>query len=113
MSFAEAKARMRRVVHDTMRVDATYQDATMLAPVGLRVRFHTRRVSAFGGMGDGYAEVVENADRIVFDKDELASLGICPVKGAIVSLTTDAICVRLATRDEDTGPVEEIWAVTR
>lgn len=113
MSFAQAKARMRRIVHDTMAVDATYQDATMIAAVGLRVRFHTRRVSAIGGMGDGYAEVVENAERIVFDADELAALGVTLVKGGLVTLTDDGYVLRLVTLDEATGPVEQIWTAVR
>ena len=113
MSFAQAKARMRRVVHDTMRVAATYQDVNMLEAVGLRVRFHTRRVSPLGDLGGGYAEVIENTDRVVFDTEELATLGLCPQKGAIVVLTDTNIVMRLTTRDETTGPIEEIWAVAR
>jgi hypothetical protein len=113
MSFAQAKARMRRVVHDTMAVDATYLDATMVAAVGLRVRFHTRRVSAIGGMGDGYAEVIENAERIVFDVEELTAAGVTPIKGGIVTLTDDGFCLRLVTLDEATGPVEQIWTAVR
>ena len=113
MSFAQAKARMRRVVHDTMAVDATYQDATMVAAVGLRVRFHTRRVSAIGGMGDGYTEVIENAERIVFDAEELAAAGVTPIKGGIVTLTDDGFALRLVTLDEATGPIEQIWTAVR
>lgn len=113
MSFAQAKARMRRIVHDTMRIAATYQDACMLQPVGLRVRFHTKRIMPFGDMGDGYAEVIENNDRVVFDLEELATLGVTPMKGAIVVLTDDNIVCRLTTKDEKTGPIEEIWAVAR
>ena len=113
MSFAQAKARMRRVVHDTMRVAATYKDAQMLVPVDLRVRFHTKRLTPFGDIGDGYAEVIENTDRVVFDTEELAALSLTPAKGAIVTLTDDGIVLRLTTKDPTTGPVEEIWAVAR
>lgn len=113
MSFAQAKARMRRVVHDTMGVAATYQDACMLAPLDLRVRFHTKRLSPLGDIGEGYAEVIENTDRIVFDAEQLAALGLVPSKGGIVVLKDDGLVVRLATKDEKTGPIEEIWTVVR
>lgn len=113
MSFAQAKARMRRIVHNTMRVEATYQDACMLEAVGLRVRFHTKRLSPFGDIGEGYAEVIENADRVVFDTEELTMLGIVPSKGGIVVLKDDGFVLRLATKDEKTGPIEEIWTVVR
>lgn len=114
MSFAQLKQELRRAVHDGFAVDATYQDSSMLAPVSLRVRWHTKGARPFGDIGgEGYAEVIENEDRVVFDVDDLAAKGICPSRGALVSFAVYGICVKLNMRDDKTGPVSEAWTVTR
>lgn len=111
--FAQLKRQLRRVVHDKMAVDATYQTPSMFAAVSLSVRFHTRRAAPFGDIGDGFAQVIENTDRIVFDTEELAVKGIKPCRGAQVRLIEYGICVTLETRDPTTGPIEEIWMFSR
>lgn len=113
MSFAQLKQELRRAVHDGFAVAATYQDSSMLNPVSLRARWHTRGARPFGDLGDGYAEVIENVDRVVFDTEELATKKITPCKGAAVSFLDYGICVKLNTRDDKTGPVVEAWTVTR
>lgn len=114
MSFAQLKRDLRRAVHDGFAVDATYQDSTMLEPVSLRARWHTKGARPFGDLGgEGFAEIIENEDRVVFDVDDLTVKGICPVRGAVVSFADYGICVKLNMRGDKTGPVSEEWTVTR
>ncbi len=113
MSFAQLKQELRRAVHDGFAVSATYQDASMLTPASLRARWHTKGGRPFGDLGDGYAEIIENVDRVVFDTEELVTKGITPCKGAVVSFPDYGICVKLSTRDDKTGPIVEAWTVTR
>jgi hypothetical protein len=114
MTFAQIKRDLRRLVHDTFAVSATYQDASMLHPVDLRVRLHTRRASPFGDMeGAGFAEVIENVDRVVFDKDELSAKGLTPCPKGVVSFPDYGMCVRLDVREPSDGPIREAWRVVR
>jgi hypothetical protein len=114
MSFAQLKREVRRAVHDAFAVDATYQDASMLYPVQLRVRYHSRVANPFGDLeGAGYAEIIENAERVVFDLEELAAKAITPCKGAKITLVEYGFCATLNTRDTKTGPVNEAWTITR
>ncbi len=81
--------------------------------VSLSVRFHTRRLAPFGDIGDGFAQVIENSDRLVFDTEELTTKGIVPTRGATVVFPEFGITATLDTRDPTTGPIEEIWTFSR
>ena len=112
--FAQLKQQMREVVHATFAVDALYATANMLDPVSLSVRLHTKRLNPFGDLGgDGYAVVIENADRAVFSKSALNAASIVPESGASLSFTEYGTCFTLGTRDPDTGPEEEVWTLVR
>jgi hypothetical protein len=114
-SFAQLKLDARRAVRDTFAVEATYQDDTMIEPVSLRVRYHTRRTAPFADLeGQGFTEVVENIDRVIFDAEALAALPVVPCRGAVVSFPDYAgVCVYLDARAPYDGPVTEAWTVTR
>jgi hypothetical protein len=62
--FAAAKSALRRVVHDTLGVDALYQDDSMSDPVAITARWHNK-IDRFGDPeSQGYAEIVQGIDRI-------------------------------------------------
>ncbi len=113
MSFAEIKAAARRAVHDAFAIAATYQDAVVTTPVDLLVRYHTRMVRPFGDDGSGYAEVIENIDRVVFDTEALAALGITPIRTGVVTFPDYGITVKLDVRDPTSGPIAQAWTVVR
>lgn len=115
-AFGEAKRRMRADVHKTFAVSARYRDATMGVPVDITVRWHSR----FGEFGDlaeqHYAEMVDNVDRLIFDRLELLTLGITPRQGATVVITEagwDNATLVLQIADAKVGPTENIWQVAR
>jgi hypothetical protein len=113
-SFAQLKGSVRAAVHDTFAVSARYRDETLIEPVQMRVRLHTRnRPLVDSDVPEGYAVMVEQSDRVVFAKDELAALGVTPIRGAELVFTDYGVTVFLDRRDPDTGPVEEVWIVTR
>lgn len=122
--WAKLKASTRRLVHDVFKVNALYQDAFMSEPIAVTVRWHNKIGVVGQETNDGYAEVIEGVDRLVFNRDELMSLArfmdnrkpLVPVKGGKVKLTdplfNGAILV-LDTKEPTTGPVDEVWNVTR
>ncbi len=113
-TFAQLKQEMRAVVHATFAVDALYSTDDMLAPAPLSVRFHTKKINPFGDLGgDGYAVVIENADRAIFDVAELATNAITPEAGATIDFTEYGLTFTLGVRDPTTGPGEEIWTIVR
>ena len=107
---------MRRDLHDTFAITASYQDSTLLEPVDVNIRWHSR-YETFGNLSEqGYAEIVDNVDRIVFDIDELVTLELTPRVGGLVTITEDgwgdAVLV-LRLSDPRIGPVENVWQVGR
>jgi hypothetical protein len=107
---------MRQVVHSTFAVDAVYaapgEDAA--PPVSLSVRFHTKRLNPFGDIGgEGYAVVIENADRAIFDIDELTAKAVTPEIGGAINFTEYGLVFTLGVRDPNAGPAEQIWTLVR
>ena len=115
-TWAEVKAYARRVVHETFARAATYAAPCSIdSPVVVNVRWHPAgaRVGDLGS--DGYAVMMVAEDRVVFDRDELATLGIAPERLGQVVITdeTPNLVLILDSQFEDSGPVAETWKVTR
>ncbi len=115
-AWADIKIAARRVTHQTFGRAATYAAPGSVGdPVALTVRWHAAgaRVGDLGS--DGYAEMVTTRDRVVFDLEELATLGVTPERGGVVTITDEAppLAVELDTQNEPTGPVADVWLVTR
>lgn len=123
-NWASLKASTRRAVHDTFKVNALYQDAFMSQPLAVSVRWHNKIGVVGQDTNDGYAEVIEGVDRLIFNREELQRLAhvtdnnqpLYPTKGGKVKLTdplfNGAVLV-LDTKEPTTGPVDEVWNVTR
>ncbi len=111
--WADIKEAARRTVHETFRRAATYADPCSIDdPVDCHVRWHSAgaRIGDLGG-SMGYAELVAQADTIVFDRDELALLGVTPQRNGIVAVA--GMQFRLDTKSEKDGPVTETWTAAR
>lgn len=115
-NWLDVKAQARGIVHETFRVAATYQDANLIDPVPLHVRWHNR-IARFGDLdSQGYAQVLEGIERLIFSRDELATLGVSLHYQGVVSLSDaryQGAQFWLDSREPTVGPVEEIWEVTR
>lgn len=118
-NFAAVKAKMRRDVHASLSISATYQFGAS-TPEAVSVRWHNK-ISRFGDMMEaGYAEVVEGIERICFMKDEVSKLllekGVSVERGGVVTITAEGFDnARLILHDQEpiVGPVEIWWQVAR
>jgi hypothetical protein len=109
-SFSEAKAEARRAVHDTFAVPAMYSDAVVTTPVEVHVRFHSRRATEVLLPGEGLAEVLEATPRVLFDKAEMANLGLTAMRnGQLVFAVYDNLTVVLDVEEKYDGPIYTAW----
>jgi hypothetical protein len=113
--FAALKAQARRAVHDTLAVDAVYEDAHLPEPVGLRVRWHNK-ISRFGDIENiGYSEIIEGINRVIFDREELNEKGIMLRRGGRVTLTApqyEGAVLVLDSQEPHSGPINLTWLVS-
>lgn len=126
MSFdwSSIKASTRRAVHKTFKVRALYQDQYMKEPIPVSVRWHNKIGVIGQETNQGYAEVIEGVDRVIFNREELESIKsitesgnpLVPIKGGRIQLV-DALynnaTLVLDSREPIVGPVDEVWNVTR
>lgn len=111
-SFANAKKLVRRVVHDTLAVPALYQDAVMSTPADIRARWHSKIERTGDLEGEGWAQVIEGVDRIIFNSTDARTLNL--KRGGTVTFPAyNNATFILDTREEVDGPDEEIWLVSR
>lgn len=107
--FAALKAKTRRVVHNTLAVEAFYQDDSMSAPQPIRARWHNK-VDRFGDLMDqGYAEVVQGVDRVVLFPTDYPTLNF--VRGGVVTFPSYRRAFRLEILEPSDGPYRAVWQV--
>lgn len=114
--FASAKLAARRTVHETFGVQAFYTDASMIAPVETRARWHSRISKPYGDLyaGAGFSETIEGIDRIVLIPDALDGTPITLVRGGRFTFTNiPGATFVLDHRDPTLGPPTEAWTVTK
>lgn len=107
MGWQDIKAQARSVVHATFCVPATYYPPGSDDGVAVTVRRHT--VTAVGGDLDreGYAEQIEDVNRIVFDTQQATP----EYKGKLVLTNGDLLYLEVAERQD--GSRYQVWNVTR
>lgn len=111
--FAAAKTLVRQTVHDTLAVQAFFKDSLTNTSTEITARWHTRLVSQGGVDGVG-ATVMEGVDQVVFDRAQLADLGLAPKRGDSVTFPKYELPeLFLDVRKPYDGPVDEAWLVTR
>jgi hypothetical protein len=114
--FAAAKARVHRIVHDTLAVDATYEDDVVTVPVPLRVRWHDKLAATGDLNGDGYPVSIDTIDRVFFDVAELVVKNVTITRGGIVKFTAGyfaGLVLVIDTRDPKSDAAREIWHASR
>jgi hypothetical protein len=110
------KGTARRAVHDVFAVAAIH---TPSEPNGVqkacRVRWHIRGQRLLGDLqGQGYGEVISDADRLVFNTEQLATAGITLKRGdrlTIPALNNSTFV--LSVLDPTDGPITQTWEVER
>ncbi|WOK01454.1 hypothetical protein [Pseudomonas phage UF_RH7] len=113
--FSEALGKMRRVVHDTLSLPATYQDHTLADPVPLRIRWHTKLNLTGDLENNGYAQFIEGIESIIFDRTELALKNITIRERGKVTITAPNFSgqvIMIGPKDPLYGPIEEVYKVS-
>lgn len=116
-SFAKAKSLVRRTVHKTFGVPAFYKDSSLSTPVAISARWHNK-IERMGDLDNqGYAEIIQGIDRVLFDATEARTVGVKRLGEVsfpeLAATPTSAIpTFILNTRETETGPDREIWLVS-
>lgn len=106
-SFATAKSRLRRVVHNALAVDATYVDDSMSEPVEIKARWHNK-IDRFGDpLEQGYAEIVQGVDRIGFIPEDYP--GMTFKKGGVVAFPDYGNAFSLQVLEPSDGVLTRWW----
>jgi len=109
--FREAKAAMRQSVHDALAVTATYLDSTMAEAADITARWHERG-QVVGDLGNqGFAQIIENYNVLIFDRAALETAGVVLRRGGIVTFEEEGLAFQLDTARPIDGPVEVAWNV--
>ena len=114
--FAAAKARTRRIVHDTLAIAAEYDDADLVVPVPLRVRWHYKQTVVGDLETQGFPQSIDTINKVIFDRAELTVKGVTISRGGRLKITADGFgnaVLAIDTQDAMAGPTEEIWYVGR
>ena len=116
-SFSKAKSLVRRTVHKTFGVPAFYKDSSLSTPVAISARWHNK-IERMGDLeNQGYAEIIQGIDRVLFDATEARTVGVKRLGEVsfpeLAATPTSAIpTFILNTRETETGPDREIWLVS-
>lgn len=117
LSFAKIKAKARRDVHASLSVAATYQSYSLDKVVkGIRVRWHNKMAMVGDIDNNGYANMLEGIERIIFERAELERHGIELQEGDTIIITDEGFMnaqLILKVREPIVGPFEVIWQVAR
>lgn len=117
-NHAAQKARSRRIVHTTMAVSGLYAFGVD-APRAVTVRWHNK-ITVHGDLQhEGYAQILEGVDRLIFNIEELAApsdggAALQLQRGGIITLPDyQNAAFELDTEQPVDGPIEQIWSVAR
>ncbi len=109
--YRETKMQMRQSVHDALAVAATYLDVTMTEAADITVRWHERGQIVGDLGGQGFAQITDNYNVLIFDRVALAEAGVVLRRGGVVTLTEEGLAFQLDTARQIDGPVEVLWNV--
>lgn len=112
--FAAAKLRTRQIVHKTLAVSALYSDDAGITNTPITVRWHNK-LSVHGDLErEGYAQIIEGIDRLIFNSDELAAIPLTLARGGVVTIPQyQGAQFQLDTSAPTDGPLDLIWNVAR
>jgi hypothetical protein len=108
--FAALKAQTRQTVNDFLAVDGfLYTNDEGPDGTPLSVRWHDK-INRFGNNDNmGWAERVEGIDRLIFNKPELATLGLKLSRNMEIWIESASKTFALEFAEPEDGPIEEIW----
>lgn len=109
------KSQARRVLHDTLSIPVIYKHEPMVKHEDLNVRIHSK-ISRFGDLLDhGWAEYIENVNRIIFNREQLGEKQLILKSGGVVTSDFKDIIIKwkLIASEPLEGPVEVIWQVSQ
>ena len=114
MSFLDIKARTRRQAHATFAVPCLL--TTGGGSYALTARLHGRQVVGGDIESEGYSVTIEGVFRVVFNREELATVGVHPRRGDKAVFINyigpgQDMALELDARDEYDGPITEKWSV--
>jgi len=111
------KGTARRIVHDYFAVEAIHEVGGVNGQRrAVKVRWHVRGNKLLGDLqGQGYGEVIAAVDRMVFNTEQLALVGITKLQRGdritIPSLNNTTFV--LDAMDPSDGPITQTWEVQR
>jgi hypothetical protein len=116
VSFLDIKAMTRRQVHATFAVPCVL--TTGDGSFSVTARLHGKQMVGGDIESQGYSVTIEGVFRVVFNREELAILGVKPARGDRVTFADyigpgQDITVELDARDEYDGPIDEKWSVAQ
>lgn len=118
MSLVDLKAQARAALHGAMAVPASYSydgdtfpTAEQLdAGLKLTARWHMKMKISGERSSDDVA-FLEGVNRLIFNADELAALGLTLEQNGEVTIPGYAKTLRLDQREDDDGPANVYWSV--
>jgi hypothetical protein len=123
--FAQVKIDMRRAVHTSLAVAVVYTapDGTVTQATtdddgnvlpGFTCRYHNKVNVSLGNLENtGYPTTLEGVDKLVFSTDEIAALGVTPVRNGTVFFPDYGMTFSLDNQAPSDGPINVYWNVTR
>lgn len=110
-SFADAKARLRRAVHDTLAVDALYTDSSVndFEPVCIKARYHNKLELSGDPNNEGFAQMLQGIDRIVLIPSDYP--GLTFKRGDTIEFPAYALTFMLGETEPSDGPLRQVWHV--
>lgn len=119
--ISEYKTLAREALHGAMSEPASYTapglggavtpDADQIADgLSLKVRWHNK-LKIVGERGPDDVGIIEGINRLVFNSDNLAELGLTLARLAIVTIPGLGKTLRLDSLEEPDGPLNVYWGV--
>lgn len=119
MSLSEIKAQARAALHGAMAEPASYSfgggdpvpsPEQLEAGLSLTVRWHTK-MRIVGERNSTDTGLIEGVNRLIFNTDELAALGLTLERKGVVTIPGYAKQLRLDSHEDSDGPLNDYWGV--
>lgn len=119
MDLVEIKAQSRASNHAFFAVAVLWSDdggVTWSPPEAdkevFSARLHNKLVRQ-GDQGGDYMDIIEGIERLVFNAEQLDALDITLSRGDLIQFPGYGITVELDQHEQDDGPLNRYWHVTR
>lgn len=118
MPLSEIKATARAALHGAMAEPASYSFGGITYPtndqieagLSLTVRWHNK-MRIQGERDSSDVGILEGINRLVFNTDELAALGLTLTRLGVVDVPGYDKSFRLDHHEEPDGPLNDYWSV--